>query len=443
MTQPGNHPSLSQLPPPAWADDEIDLFELVVGLWRRKWVVLAVIAVALALAAAYLLLTTPVYESSARLRPPLASQLAAINETGQLTLSPEEAFGRVIFEARAISTQRQVFDAFKERFLNSNARSDALAEQYFLLNFLPASSTKVDGSGKNDVLAETTATITFKHADNQFAADISNALATAARSRARAGVLDDLRVVMETRIRVLESRIVLGADELKRNDQDTVVQLQEADELRRRDLQDQIAALTRKTRQLRLDKITELQEALAIAQSLGIEDPVTMHMMSNRDGGNESVAFRAELSDGTRDPLYLRGSRMLEAELAALEQRTSDAHMEPRLRDLQEQLDLLEKNRRIELLQGRENYEALAENTGALRAEITQLRNFLAASYADVKMARVDKEAVARKTPIRPKKALTVAIALIAGTMLGILIALVMAAVQNRRQPPPAADTAQ
>tara|TARA_R110000772_G_scaffold266742_1_gene389606 strand:- start:72916 stop:74244 length:1329 start_codon:yes stop_codon:yes gene_type:complete len=422
---------------------EIDLFALGSGLWIKKWLILGAIAASVALALIYLSLTKPIYESSTRLRPPLASQLAAINETGQLELTPEEAFSRVLFEARAVSTQRQVFDAISERLLGPESKSDKMKEQYFVSRFLPASSTTIEGDGKEDVLEEVTITLSFRHPDNQLAADISNALAIAAQNRARKSVLDDLQVLLETRIRVLESRIVLGADELRRNDQDTIVQLREADELRRRQLQDQISALTAKTRQLRLDKITELEEALSIADSLGIEDPMTLHMMSNRTNGGEAVAFRAELSDGTVDPLYLRGSRMLRAELAALQKRTSDAHMEPRLRDLQEQLDLLEENRRIELLQDRENYEALAEKTGALRAEITQLRNFLEASYADVQMARVDKVAVVRNAPIKPKKTLTLLTALVGGALLGVFIALVTIAVQNRRHPPPAPDSAQ
>ncbi|MEQ8803239.1 MAG: hypothetical protein RLP45_14470, partial [Haliea sp.] len=316
--------------------------------------------------------------------------------------------------------------------------------QHFLRAFTPALSINIDGLGKNDVLAETIMSIRFQHTDAQLAAEIANALAATAHSRALASVMDELRALLETRIRMLESRIARSADILKRRDKDTIVRLQEEDELKRLQLQDQIAALTTKARQLRADKVAELEEALAIARSLDITEPAILQMLSRRENGRESVSVSADLSTGQGDPLYLRGSRMLQAELAVLEKRTTDAHMVPELRDLQEQLDLLAQNRRIEILQARENYEALADNTDALRAEISQLRELLAASYDAVHLARVDQPAIARSAPIRPRKSLTLAIAIVAGGMLGVLVALVMGAVENRRReqaPPAAADT--
>ena len=443
MTPPTQH-SYSPQPPPAWADDEIDLFELAAGLWQRKWIVLGIIGAALALAVVYLLLTSPVYEPTAHLRPPLASQLVAIKETGQLELPPDEAFNRVVFEARSLDTQREVFLAFSQRLLNEPATGQNQVKQHLLRAFAPALTINIDGLGKNDILAETTMSIRFQHTDPQLAADVANDLAATAQSRALASVTDELRTLLKTRIRMLESRITQSADILKRRDQDTIVRLQEADELKRLQLQDQIAALTAKARQLRADKIAELEEALAIARSLDITEPATLHMLSQRENGRGSVSVSADLSTGERNPLYLRGSRMLEAELAALGKRTSDAHMAPELRDLEEQLDLLAHNRQIEILQTRENYDALVGNTETLRAEISQLRELLAGNHENVQLARVDQPAIASSVPIKPKKTLTLAIAILAGGMLGVLVALIMGAVENRRreQAPPAADTA-
>ncbi|HAN67957.1 MAG TPA: hypothetical protein DD808_07465 [Halieaceae bacterium] len=445
MTQLTSPPPPPQSPPLDWADDEIDLFELAASLWQRRWVVLGGTAIFLAFAAAYLLLTRPVYESTARLRPPLASQLVAINETGHMELPPGDAFSRVVFEARSLDTQREVFLAFSQRLLEEPSVSRERLVQHFLREFSPALTIEIGGLSKNDVLAETTMSIRFQHTDSQLAADVANAVATAAKTRALASVTDELHTVLEARARTLESRIVQSADILERRDKDTIVRLQEDDELKRWQLQDRIAALTIKARQLRADKIAELEEALAVARSLDITEPATLQMLSRSANGRESVSVSADLSTGQGDPLYLRGSRMLEAELAVLEKRTADAHMVPELRDLQEQLDLLGQNRQIEILQARENYEALVEDKDVLRAEISQLRELLAADYSDTLLARVDQPAIARSQPIKPKKGLTLAVATVAGTMLGILIALVMAAVENRRRsaPPPVPDTAQ
>lgn len=50
-------------------EDEIDLAELVVVLWRRRWFMLGVIIFFVGLAVAYCFITTPRYEIAAQLRP--------------------------------------------------------------------------------------------------------------------------------------------------------------------------------------------------------------------------------------------------------------------------------------------------------------------------------------------------------------------------------------
>lgn len=53
-------------PRPAY-DDEIDLVELWLVLWRRKWIVASVFILTLAIAGVYLSMTKPLYESKVRL----------------------------------------------------------------------------------------------------------------------------------------------------------------------------------------------------------------------------------------------------------------------------------------------------------------------------------------------------------------------------------------
>lgn len=431
MTQ--SHPTTTPTAEnPAWAGDDIDLLELGEKLWNRKLIVLAVTASAILLAVIYLLLSNPLYESTVRLRPPLASQLAAINETGQLELTAEEAFNRVVFEARSLEAQREVFETFSERLLAQNAVGQEEPEQYFRRKFAPSVRIVIESLKPDTVLAETTLSIPFRHTDSQLAADIANALAATAQARARQSVLDDLSVLLQTRIQLLEASVTQSAETLKQADQDEIVRLREEDELRRRTLEDQIKALTDKAYQLRLDRISELEEALAIAKRLDITEPATLHMLSSGKSGG-SIAVSADLSNTSQDPLYLRGSRMLEAELATLRERTSDAFTVPELREVQMKLELLKQNRRIESLESRQDYVSLADNV-VQRAEISQLRDLLHANYDSVQLARTDQLAIARSTPVEPRKLRILATTTAIGIVLGILGALVMIAVDDRRQ---------
>lgn len=427
--------NLATTPPPRDYDrtgDEIDLLELGEQLWGLKRVVLGTMMAALLLAALYLLFAEPVFESTTRLRPPLVSQLAGINETGQLELTPEVAFNRVVFEARSVNAQREVFAAFSDRLLAHEALSEEQSEWYFRRKFVPSISVDIGGLARDDVLAETTMAITFQHVDNRLAAEIANALARSAQARALTGVLDDLYVPLETKIRLLESRVIQGATTLKQSDENEIVRLREEDELRKRNLQDQIEALKGKAYSLRLDRISELEEALSIAQRLDIREPVTRRMLSRDEGSGESIALTADISNGSQDPLYLLGSRMLEAEVVALRERASDAHTVPKLRELQMQLELLKNNRRIEVLQAREDYIAFADNA-SLRAEISQLRELRNASYDNVQLARNDQLAVASETPKGYGRLYVLGTAMVVGILFGTLGALIMIALENRR----------
>ncbi len=434
-------------PPPSsgilsYQEDDIDLLDLGLNIWHQKWVVIGFTAAALALGALTLIFIDSVYESTARLRPPLASQLAVINETGQLELTPSEAFKRVVFEARSVDTQREVFANFTNRLLADAPESKEAPEQYFRRRFISAVTLVVEGLDANDVLAETALSITFQHTDNQLAADIANTLANTAQRRALKGVQDDLHVLLETRIGLLESAVLQSANNLKQSDQDEIVRLREENELRKQTLQDQIDAMTKKAYQLRVDRISELEEALTIAKSLDITEPTTLRLLSHSGEPVEAIAFSADLSSSASDPLFFRGSRILEAEIAALRARASDAYTIAEIRDLQMKLSLLQRNRRIETLLAREDYLALADNA-TKRSEINQLRELLGTEYDSVQLARTDQVAIARSVPAQPKSGYVLGVAGLLGLMVGLLGALIAASVQNRRQHPPAPDTAQ
>ena len=69
-----------------YADDEIDLFELVQSIWQEKLTAILVTVLVTALAVAYALLATPVYETEVTLLPPQASDIQGYNQ-GRLALN--------------------------------------------------------------------------------------------------------------------------------------------------------------------------------------------------------------------------------------------------------------------------------------------------------------------------------------------------------------------
>ncbi len=59
---------------------DIDLVELVRGLWEEKWIVLIFSLLGILFAAIYAFLSTPVYEARIAILPPSLSDVAGFNQ---------------------------------------------------------------------------------------------------------------------------------------------------------------------------------------------------------------------------------------------------------------------------------------------------------------------------------------------------------------------------
>lgn len=76
-------------PRPAY-DDEIDLVELWLILWRRKWIIASVFILILAMGGTYLSLTKPVYESKVRLMVGRVQNVGTIEQSDRISADLSE-----------------------------------------------------------------------------------------------------------------------------------------------------------------------------------------------------------------------------------------------------------------------------------------------------------------------------------------------------------------
>ena len=63
-------------------DDTIDLYELWITLWEKKWIVIGMTAVAALGSVVFALLQPPVYKAEALLLPPRAKNVQSLNVQG-------------------------------------------------------------------------------------------------------------------------------------------------------------------------------------------------------------------------------------------------------------------------------------------------------------------------------------------------------------------------
>ncbi|MGW8461575.1 LPS O-antigen chain length determinant protein WzzB [Pseudomonas sp. CLCA07] len=158
-------------------------------------------------------------------------------------------------------------------------------------------------------------------------------------------------------------------------------------------IKSRIEVLRESARKLREDRIARLHEALTVADKVGVQAPQVKASRTSSDGELEQFV------DGNL--MYMRGAKAIRAELAVLQSRTNDDPFIAGLRDFENQLDFLSK---------------------------------VSVSPTNVAVFTLDNTAEAPDTPIKPKKALILALGVVLGGMLGVFIALIRSMSAKRRQ---------
>ncbi|WP_367237598.1 Wzz/FepE/Etk N-terminal domain-containing protein [Pseudomonas sp. Rh2] len=276
--------------------DEIDLVEVVQGVWRQRlWVVLVSVPVIL-LGLAYVMLVTPVYEAKLYVQPPSQNEIAQLN------------YGRGGDTGLAVLTAKDVYEIYLKAL-----QSEAVRNKFFRSVFLPM-LTEQERTGSRDALygrfngmlkitqagksMPNRYVITANLDDPRQAATWVSSYAEMASERAKLELLGGT-----------QSDISIMADNLER----------------------QIRAAQASANNQRADQIAQLKEALRVAKSIGLEKPPII-----------SDNLTSEVSAGMGGALtYMRGAKALEAEIANLEQRPSDDPFIVGLREKQEQLSFL------------------------------------------------------------------------------------------------------
>lgn len=131
----------------------------------------------------------------------------------------------------------------------------------------------------------------------------------------------------------------------------------------------------------------QLNEALGIAKAVGQLEP---------------VYSKSDILGSFKPPLYMYGAKALEAEESALASR-----------------DKLAKDHPL----GEEHFIA---GLPEILFEMEELKN-LEIDYEKVAVASIDERALVPESPFKPKKALILALAIVAGGFLGLMVALVVA----------------
>ncbi len=287
-------------------DDTIDLYELWITLWSKRWLVIGVTAVAALGSVVYALLQPPVYKAEALLLPPKAKNVKSVN----LTLNEADSSGKAETQLRRESgiTVSQAFVTFKKN-LSSRSLQKKFIDEHSLMDVLAPDRTpetrdieilesfaemiKIGDKGGFSVSVEST--------DPEFAAKLVNDYVSFFDLATVRGMVSDAKNNIEEQIL---------------------------------DIEYSIASKRGMAKQRREDQVVRYQEAYKIAFSLGIKKRVDATNIIQNTQMNVDIATAST-------PLYYLGIEALSAEIEILQNRKSDDPFISGLRDLQEQHTLL------------------------------------------------------------------------------------------------------
>ncbi|MNF30072.1 Chain length determinant protein [compost metagenome] len=329
-------------------DDETDLVELLLSLWMQKWLIILITLTITAGAAFYAFLSKPVYEARISVLPPSLSNIAGFNlgRSGARGLGPfsvSDVYTVFTRNLQAEEVRRQFFREIYLPSLDEERRSSSLDRLY--MEFSGLLSVKVLDKNQPDRY-----TIVVERHDPGQAVDWAKRFID---QTARQSLVEMLKNA--------QSELSVQAENIER----------------------QIKSQRDTARARREDRITQLQEAMKVAEAIGLENPLVITGRVSNDG--EHATFMG-------GSLYMRGAKALRAETQVLKSRESDDPFIPDLRNLQEQYEL---------------YAGVSLNSEG------------------VAVFRQDGKIEMPDAAIKPKKALILTLGVVLGGMLGLFIALI------------------
>lgn len=272
------------------SQDEINLIDLLRGIWAQRWLILVVAGLVTLTAGAYAFLSKPVYEARAYVLPPTQNDIEDFN------------YGRTTESGMKPYSVKDVYSVFIR-----NLQSESLRNEFFNEVYLP-SLDKSDRQGSQDFLYRQFSTnLTIGQPSKDFAERFS--VVTLNGQPAQAA--EWLRLYVDRASETTKKELIRNfSKEIK---------------VRARNIETQIAMLRENAANTRRDTVLQLREAEKVAGAIGLENHL---IVSGNVTGDMS---------GVIDPrlIYLRGTKALEAEVKNLQARESDDAFIADLRKLQ------------------------------------------------------------------------------------------------------------
>ena len=289
-------------------DDTIDLYELWITLWNKKWLVIAVTVIAALGSVVYALLAPQIYKAEALLLPPKAKDVQSLNVQGVQGVKGVQGVQGV----QGVTTDG-AFAAFKNNLSSRSLQKKFIDEQGLMDILAPGRTPETRDI---EILESFAKMIKIEHVKRALENEKGMSVSMESNDpEFAANLVNDY-------ISFFDTETILALSAAARNSLESQI----------RDIEYTIASKRQMAKQRREDTILRHEEAAVIAGKLGVRDRVDTTNVVQNNQRNISTSST---------PLYYRGYRALNAEIKILKNRKSDDPFISGLRDLQEILALL------------------------------------------------------------------------------------------------------
>lgn len=405
--------------------NEVDLFDLIERLWRDRWLIISISAITLILGTAYAFLTPPIYKASVQIQKPASHTILPLNTLYSLdSLTPTSLTDHYLQILNSNEYKLLFLDSADEEVLASFAKKQSKLQRLRALN----SAIQLHVPETKKITAASTSSISFEANTTALAH-----MALANYTQLAVDYLSDTLATsfinaQQEKLNHIHQQIhAIEITEAQKR-QSLIKQLEERYDLEMIKLQDQLKA-SKYFYDARLkDHITRLEQALAIAQALEIKEPKSLTPLHGQVRGYLNTTD----IDSESNPLYLRGSRFLNAEINEMKGRLGNSYPDIRVRELESRLIELAANREAEMLKARQNDADFSEEIASLKGQLIELENQAFPAKLDLKF--INGDIMTDPTPVKPQRIMIVALSLMLGGILGIFTCLIRDAIRTRRQ---------
>ncbi|KTD04605.1 Wzz/FepE/Etk N-terminal domain-containing protein [Fluoribacter gormanii] len=231
------------------------------------------------------------------------------------------------------------------------------------------------------------------------------------------------REIIQSKITKLTEQIQIRIATVTANRGNEIKQLIDKQNLSIAQLNNSIEALTKRDERDRQIRLQELEQALQIAQLLGITYPNQVQKLKSQN-------IVVDVNQNHND-LYLKGTTYLKKEIALLKATPHTLDYNKKISALQEKLHLVQNDKKIIALRERKDDRPYTKNIEQLQAELKRLKT-LSFDVNGVNLFAMDGQPLVDSKPIKPKKGLIIVLGLILGFLLSCMIVLFQDAMHKR-----------